>query len=333
MSNFVKRLFAIILLAAALLPWISTTTEAAQTSSSLTLREPDDSQMVAFHVPNMFPGQSVTKDYVIETRHSAPIVLNYHADVRPDERYQKLAEVLKIRILLLEDNVQLYEGLMADMPGAVSHRLPAGRNQTTYRITVSLDTSVGNEYMDKELVADFRWWFLDQYGNSVTIVAEKLMNGNYARGSKFTFQMKDEAGNVVSTVKNKDGHIEFDTLYFAEPGTYVYTLSEVKGRDSELFYDPAVYKATITVAEDGSCRIAWQRNGRDYGYEVPRFMNATKDYLVPDDPSEEDPENPKTGDPFPLQLMIMICLSSLCALICLLLLWKGRRKEDRDEQE
>ncbi len=328
MRNLFGRLAALVLLAAVLLP-VWPMADAAENSSSLTLKAPDAGEMVAFHVPNMFPGESVTREYVIETRHSEAIVLKYHADIRPDARYQKLAEVLDIKIEFPHRNTVLYDGLMAAMPAALDVPLDAGRNELTYRITVSLDTSVENDYMNRELVADFRWWFLDETDTAVTITAEKLMNGQYARGRKFTFVLKDAAGREVSRVRNDDGHIEFDSLYFTEPGVYTYTFQELKGSDSAIVYDKAVYTAVITVAQDGSHTISYERNGKDYGARLPRFLNATRDHPCPDDPSDEDPDNPKTGDPVPLQLLALICGSSLCALVCLFLLWKDRRKEAR----
>ena len=61
----------------------------------------------------------------------------------------------------------MYDGLMRDMPESVSYQL-ASRERTTdelyYEITAYLDTSVGNDYQNKDLVADFRWW-VEETGN------------------------------------------------------------------------------------------------------------------------------------------------------------------------
>lgn len=58
----------------------------------------------------------------------------------------------------------VYDGLMKDMDKAIEYSLSSDDNTTSelhYQITVYLDSSVGNEYQNKELVADFKWWVED----------------------------------------------------------------------------------------------------------------------------------------------------------------------------
>ena len=66
-----------------------------------------------------------------------------------------------MRVTLLSAGQELYDGRMQDMPESLAHTLSAGKNATEelyYGVTVYLDTSVGNEYQNKDLIADFRWW-------------------------------------------------------------------------------------------------------------------------------------------------------------------------------
>ena len=114
---------------------------------------------VAFNCPNMFPGDSETRSYLVEVSHKGTVTVRFKADIRSG--YEKLAEVLMCKVILREENKTLYEGLMRDMPESIDKRISSTAGVTTeltYDITVWLDTSVGNEYMNKELVADFRWW-------------------------------------------------------------------------------------------------------------------------------------------------------------------------------
>lgn len=111
-----------------------------------------------FQVNNMFPGDSETKSFVVEVSYTGNVTLYFHADIQSGS--EKLAEVLKCKVALKNGTV-LYDGLMKDMPKSISYELPKGSGSTatiTYDITAYLDTSVGNEYMEKELRADFRWW-------------------------------------------------------------------------------------------------------------------------------------------------------------------------------
>lgn len=124
---------------------------------SLYNRKPEDN--TPFKVTNMFPGDRETLYYCIRVSHKGNIIVRYHANIHPE--YEKLAEVLKIRINLPETNELLYDGLMKDMPESLNYPLytdKSTQSEIYYEITTYLDTSVGNDYMDKELIADFKWW-------------------------------------------------------------------------------------------------------------------------------------------------------------------------------
>lgn len=119
----------------------------------------------AFHVENMFPGDRSNKSYRLEVSYKGSVTVHFHADIR--KGYEKLAEVLKCKVSV--DGTQLYDGLMKDMPESISHTLPQSSGTTAdldYDISVYLETSVGNEYMNKELYADFRWWVNEDGGGS-----------------------------------------------------------------------------------------------------------------------------------------------------------------------
>lgn len=120
-------------------------------------REPEDN--TPFQATNMFPGDIETKYFCVRVRYKADVTVRFHADIRPG--YEKLAEVLKCRVVLLTTGETLYDGLMRDMPESVNHPLSTQESTTSdlyYAITAYLDTSVGNDYQNKQLVADFRWW-------------------------------------------------------------------------------------------------------------------------------------------------------------------------------
>lgn len=115
-----------------------------------------------FQVTNMFPGDTETKYYCVSVSHSGDVTVHYRATVRPG--YEKLAEVLRCRVVLLTTGETLYDGLMGAMPQSLTHGVKATEQTETelyYEITSYLDTSVGNDYQNKDLVADFRWWVQD----------------------------------------------------------------------------------------------------------------------------------------------------------------------------
>ncbi len=129
-----------------------------------------------FKAENLFPGDAETKYYRVRVSYEDRVTVHFHADVRPG--YEKLAEVLKVKIVLLSDGSTLYDGLMRDMPTSVTHKLNAAKqtsDELYYEITAYLDTSVGNDYQSKSLAADFRWW-VEETGNLIppTGYASKL---------------------------------------------------------------------------------------------------------------------------------------------------------------
>ena len=107
----------------------------------------------------MLPGDAVTQNYNVRVSHSGDVTVRFRAIIRPG--YEKLAEVLMLRVKLLNTGETLYDGLMRDMPRSVNHKLTASGSTTSdleYELTAYLDTSVGNEYQNQELIADFHWW-------------------------------------------------------------------------------------------------------------------------------------------------------------------------------
>ena len=116
-----------------------------------------------FNVANMFPGDSETKTYYVDVSHRGKLTVHFRVDIYTG--YKKLAEVLKCKVVLRDENKVLYDGLMRDIPEGIDHTVNSSVKTTTrltYDITVYLDTSVGNEYMNKELEADFCWWVEDK---------------------------------------------------------------------------------------------------------------------------------------------------------------------------
>ena len=121
---------------------------------TIVLDDPDKSEFQAFTLNNMFPGDAEYKDYELNISHKNNIDVVFNVHLR--EESAKLAEVLMLKVEI--DNAEKYNGLMKDL-GQLTYTLPAGQPKATYRLTVYLDTSVGNEYQNKELKADFEWYY------------------------------------------------------------------------------------------------------------------------------------------------------------------------------
>ena len=138
-------------------PAQSTTAETKK-AATIELYNKQPEENTAFAVGNMFPGDSETKYFRVRVSYHDKITVHYKAAVRPG--YEKLAEVLKVRVKLLSTGETMYDGLMRDMPESLTHKLASKKSTTDelyYEITAYLDTSVGNDYQNKDLIADFKW--------------------------------------------------------------------------------------------------------------------------------------------------------------------------------
>ena len=127
----------------------------------------------------------------------------------------------------------------------------------------------------------------------VSIGAVKVLEGRELKKDEFSFKLVGE--NIESTVTNDaDGKINFDKLEYDEPGTYVYTISEVKGDEAGMTYDKSVFTATVNVVDDGEgnlkANVAFAKG--DKSVEGIVFNNT---YKKPETPvPTPDPGTPKT---------------------------------------
>lgn len=127
----------------------------------------------------------------------------------------------------------------------------------------------------------------------VSIGAIKVLEGRELKKDEFSFKLVGE--DIESTVTNDaDGKISFDKFEYDEPGTHVYTISEVKGDEAGMTYDKSVFTATVNVVDDGEgnlkANVAFTKGDRSVEGIV--FNNT---YKKPETPTPTpDPGTPKT---------------------------------------
>lgn len=127
----------------------------------------------------------------------------------------------------------------------------------------------------------------------VSIGAIKVLEGRELKKDEFSFKLVGEG--VESAVTNDaDGKISFDKFEYDEPGTHVYTISEVKGDETGMTYDKSVFTATVNVVDDGEgnlkANVAFTKG--DKSVEGIVFNNT---YKKPETPvPTPDPGTPKT---------------------------------------
>ena len=87
----------------------------------------------------------------------------------------------------------------------------------------------------------------------VVLKASKTLEGSTLAADQFSFELKDEQGNVLQTKKNDaDGKVTFDSLKYTEKDidkTYTYTVSEVNNDITGVTYDNDVYNVKVQITD------------------------------------------------------------------------------------
>lgn len=126
--------------------------------------KPEDNEK--FEVENMLPGDTVTRYFCVRVNHGEALDLYFSADVTGQTK--QLGDVLNIKVTRLGEDTALCDLPFSEADGkeykTQAAENTAGVTDVYYRIDVSLDTSVGNEYQAAGLTADFKWFVKDESG-------------------------------------------------------------------------------------------------------------------------------------------------------------------------
>ena len=130
--------------------------EKSNNKTTIRLYDKNSDEKLSLNVDNLLPGDSCTKLYTVQVSFKNKITV--HNKITVKQGYEKLAEVLKIKIKI--DDEVVYDDLISKAfeSGITYSSSESTIKEIQYEITTYLDTSVGNEYQNKDLVADFEWW-------------------------------------------------------------------------------------------------------------------------------------------------------------------------------
>lgn len=137
--------------------------------------------------------------------------------------------------------------------------LPAGTQYQVYEQTPSgwVLVKQSGESGVIEPLKNAQATFVNDYQpgkTQATIVGTKTVNGKASKvnAGDYSFELLDDAGKVVQTVKNgAGGSIAFAPITYEAAGTWTYTVKEVEqGRDN-IQYDKHEETVTVTVSYDG----------------------------------------------------------------------------------
>lgn len=168
--------------------------------------------------------------------------------------------------------------------------------------------------------------FVNTYAHGTTSVvlgATKVLSGKALADGQFTFVLTAEDGTVYQAKNDAAGSVAFPALTFAEPGTYVYTISEVNDKQANVTYDTAMHKVVVNVLDDGRGNLI-ATVAYDDGV-APTFKNSYTEPPAPA-PTPGDgattPKNPvvkllsKTADDAGLMLGAAAVAAGLALVVC-----------------
>ena len=168
--------------------------------------------------------------------------------------------------------------------------------------------------------------FVNTYAHSTTSVvlgSTKVLSGKALADGQFAFALTAEDGTVYQAKNDAAGSVAFPALTFAEPGTYVYTISEVNDKQANVTYDTAMYNVVVNVVDDGQGNLV-ATVAYDDG-AAPTFKNS---YTEPPAPTPTPgggattPKNPvvklfsKTADDAGLMLGAAAVAAGLALVVC-----------------
>ena len=169
-----------------------------------------------------------------------------------------------------------------------------GNLDVTWRLTDAQDAPAGQALFTNTYTAA---------DTSVVLGGSKVLDGRALAEGEFNFQLTDAEGNVLGTVKNDaKGDFAFDAIAYGDPGTYEYTISEVKGDAGGVTYDDTTYAVKVVVTDDGQGKLQATTITYNGEAKLPVFHNTYTKPAEPPAPEEPKPEEPKpevipaTGD-------------------------------------
>ena len=125
---------------------------------------PEANQKFTAH--NLLPGDRVTQYYCVKTYHNSDLTLLFHAQVT--EETKDFSEALHLKVTQAETGKVLCDAPFSQVRdrefSQLLERNAQGETVSCYQVEVSLDSSVGNEYQQAELKADFTWFVKENSG-------------------------------------------------------------------------------------------------------------------------------------------------------------------------
>ena len=164
----------------------------------------------------------------------------------------------------------------------------------------------------------------EKLSGSVPLSVKKVLTGQTLKAEQFTFELKDENGNVLQTKKNElDGTIPFDSIEFTDDdlGEHKYTINEVMPEGAKadangkiivnnIEYDTHIENVTITISlnDEGKLKATVRQSTTE--------LTFTNKYVETSAASTSTSRtSPRTGDSVPIMPYFSMLAGAGLALI------------------
>lgn len=211
--------------------------------------------------------------------------------------------------------------------------LPANTNYTVTQEMVDYYTS---NVSDLSYTVDTENKLIVHNGTTEDASIQILFNNNYVTSGEFTpssavvllekeleleefsFMIKDVSDGItngyVEVVSNTiEGNLEFTTIEYTRPGTYVYEITQVKGDSNHIYYDLSKCILTVTLVDNGDSTMTVESSLYEYESGKEYFENTySVEPIVPEYVDTDKNPNTEEGiSKFGIVIMMIIMVIGL----------------------
>jgi pilin isopeptide linkage protein len=182
-------------------------------------------------------------------------------------------------------------------------------DKNSYPLTVTVTDDGNGHLVVNTDPPEPRYSFHNVYSTagSESILAYKTLKGWQSNQvpPSFNFVLKNDKGEVVKTVQDKDGLIDFGEHIFTEPGDYEYTVTETEPLPAGWTSDKESYRVIVHMEDDGKGNLIASVTYPD-SVSAPKFTNtyasrpANAGNVITNNPSGQNPKKTMIGNTKPV---------------------------------
>lgn len=210
----------------------------------------------------------------------------YEFELKSDERITILDLPSNTKYILTQDLVDYYSTTMNDLSYTVdTENKKITHSGITEDLTIQIDFK--NNYVTSGSFTP----------SSVVTLLEKELEED-----EFTFVLKDVSTGLTNgyfeyITNTLEGELNFTTIEYTRPGTYVYEITQVKGDSNHIYYDLSKCILTVTLVDNGDSTMTLDSALYEYESGKDYFENTySEEPIIPPTVDDDGSGNPNTTE-------------------------------------